>query len=235
MPFIVTENPAAAVCTVEAVRENPLYGSFQRALEEQRVHISDISVGSVKYPLRRQLRGTFTRALRELAVDGVSPMITGIGDSLQEAQSDFCLKVHASFQKLLGLRPFELTVDDRLVWETLVGIIDVTVYRNTTPIVVRQYSRISKARPYPLEVEWDDGHRESVTLSDVTDPDYVTYRPGQPFEAVIQRDPLTFRLLRVIHIRRCREPKRLAPDDEQSLLEDIGSTKQLPQDNKWQP
>lgn len=128
-----------------------------------------------------------------------------------------------------------MSPNDRLVWETLNAVIDVTVYRNTTPIVVRQFGRIRKVRPYPVEVEWEDGQREQVTFADVADPDYVTYRPGQPFEAIVQRDPLTFGLLRVIHIRRQSEARRLAPHDEQALLADAGSTTLLVQDTQWRP
>lgn len=235
MPFVVAEKPSAAVCTIAAVQETPVYRLFQRALEEQRMHIAEIRIGSTTYPLRRQLVGTYTRAYRELVVEGVSPVITGAGDTMQGAQDDFCLKVHAAFQALLHRRPFEMSAADKLAWETLNGIIDVTVYRNTTPIVVRQFGRIRKARPYPTEVEWEDGRRESVTLTDVAEPEFVTYRPGQPFEAVVQRDPLTSRLLRVIHIRRCSAPKRMAPHEEKALLAEIGSTKQLEQDSEWRP
>lgn len=100
MPFVVAENPSAVVCTVEAVRESPVHGLFQRALEEHRVPISEIACGTGKYPLRDQLIGTYTRALRELVVERVSPVITGSGDTVREAQDDFCLKVHAAFQEL---------------------------------------------------------------------------------------------------------------------------------------
>jgi hypothetical protein len=162
-------------------------------------------------------------------------VITGTGDSVQESQDDFCTSVHAAFQDLVHRRPFEMSVNDKLVWETLNGIIDVTVYRNTTPIVVRQFGRICKARPYPSEVQWEDGRRESMTLSDVAEPDYVTYCPGQPFEAIVHRDPLTSRLVRVVHIRRCSAPKRLLPAEERAILADAGSAKKLEPDSQWRP
>ena len=241
MPFIIGENPSAVVCTVEAVRDNPVRALIQRALEEQQVHIPEIVVGSTRYPLRRHLIGTYTRALRELSVQGVSPVITGSGETAQKAQQDFYLKVHAAFQHLLHRRPFEMDEYDKLVWNTLNDFIDVTVYRNATPLVVRQFGRISrvqplsKDRPCPVEVRWEDGRREHVTVSDVDDPDYVTYRPGQPFEATVHRDPLTSRLIRVVSIRRCGQTHRLPAEDETRLLAETGASKQLEQDTEWQP
>jgi hypothetical protein len=80
-----------------------------------------------------------------------------------------------------------------------------------------------------------DGRTETVTVKDVDDDDYVTYRAGQPFEAIVHRDPLTSRLMRVVHINRRSEPQRLDSGEEKQLLDEIGSTRHLHHDTQWRP
>jgi hypothetical protein len=117
--------------------------------------------------------------------------------------------------------------DDRATWRLIGSYVDVTVYRNSIPIQVRQYGRVLRARPYPTQVAWDDETKERVSLEIVDSPDFVTYKPGQPFEAVVARDPITFELLRIVHIERTCPPGRLDSEEEQQLLDEIGSTSKL--------
>jgi len=235
MPFVVAENPPAVMCTADILQDQQVRGLFARANEDQKVHIPRIVVGATRYPMRRPLVGTYFRALRELTVEGLSPLFIGEGDSAEAAKEDFCLKVHAAVQELIHKRPFEMTEHDKLIWNMLNEFIDVTVYRNTTPIVVRQFGKIMRTRPFPVQVAREDGRTETVTVKDVDDDDYVTYRAGQPFEAIVHRDPLTSRLMRVVHINRRSEPQRLDSGEEKQLLDEIGSTRHLHHDTQWRP
>lgn len=100
--------------------------------------------------------------------------------------------------------------------------------RNQTPIQVRQFGKITQARPYPQQIQWESGEREAISLDQVDSPDFVTFKPGQPFEAIVARDPLNFRLLRIVHVERRSMPARLSAVEEAQLLESIGSSQNLP-------
>lgn len=236
MPFFIAANPHSAVQVIEMRHDGEhLLGALGSISDEQLVQITDIAVGTINYPLRQELRGNYVRAMQVLTVNGVSPLILGEGKSSEEAKTDFCLKVHAAIQELIHKRPFEMTDRDRILWETLNEIIDTTVYRNTTPITVRQFGRIRRARPYPDEVTWENGSNERLNVTDVADPDYVNYKPGQPFEAVVERDPLSFKLIRVLHIERRRSPRRLSSTDEAEMLDESGSLHVFQTDDEWKP
>lgn len=122
-----------------------------------------------------------------------------------------------------------MTPEEQRDWSLLSERIDVTVLRNNTPVHVRQFGRVNKVRPYPVEVLWEDGRREPIDVRRVNAPDFITYRAGQPFEAIVERDPVDFRLRRIIHIERRSQPSRLAADQEADLLRSIGSAKTLPE------
>lgn len=77
-------------------------------------------------------------------------------------------------------------------------------------------------------IEWEDGSREAIRIEQVASPDFITFKTGQPFEAIVSRDPVDFRLLRIVHIERRPEPSRLPEREETELLESIGSATILP-------
>ncbi len=138
-------------------------------------------------------------------------------------------------QDLLVKRPFEMSSRDRLLWDSLNEYIDTTVYRNTTLVSIRQFGIVKRARPYPEELLWENGTTERVSLQQVASPDFVNYKPGQPFEAVVLRNPITFELIRIVHIDRCRSARRLAKLEESILLDEVGSRSVLPMDTNWKP
>jgi len=197
--------------------------------------ISQVVVGGVSYPLRRAFVGRYYRYLEQLVVDGISPLIIGRGGSENAAKEDFCLRLHSAIQDLLGKRPFELTDREKQLFATIDRFVDVTVFRNTQPIQVRQFGKISKARPYPEEIEWDNGSKEHVPLSLVVTPEYVSYKPGQPVEAVVERDPMTFRLRRVVHISKCKATRNWTAKEESEFLDSIGSSITAKADPNWRP
>ena len=61
----------------------------------------------------------------------------------------------------------------------------------------------------------------------VDSPDFITYKAGQPFEAVVERNPLTGELLRISHIERRRKIQRMRPQQEAELLHAIGSSERM--------
>jgi len=228
MPIAVAPycTPAAYVSPADAQDVRQFADVF--ASDAIRSDLSELCVAGVTYPLRRSCRASYIPVAGEFVVEEFSSFV-GQGDTLEEAREDWLRSVHASFQELLQKRPFEMSPEDKRVWSILSSNIDVAVYRNQTPIQVCQFGRISKARPYPQQIHWENGDREAISIDQVDVPDFITFKPGQPFEAVVARDPVDFRLLRIVHIQRRSEPTRLAAVEEANLLGSIGSTKTLPE------
>lgn len=193
-----------------------------------RFTLNDLRIAGVVYPLRRPCTASYIPGAGDFLVAGFSPMFVGRGTTLEEARKDWLLAVHVGFQELLHMRPFEMTPSDARRWNVLSSRIDVTVYRNQTPIQVRQFGKITQARPYPQQIQWENGDREAIRVDQVDSPDFVTFKPGQPIEAIVARDPLDSRLLRIVHVERRSKPSRLSASEETALLESIGSSKTLP-------
>lgn len=238
MPLSVSD--LANTSTIVAVADFSV-GNNAKSLNRPRVVdfrasvIPQVVVSDVSYPLRRAFVGRYYRYLEQLIIDGISPLIVGRGASENAAKEDFCLQIHSAIQDLLGKRPFELSSRDKQLLTTIDRFVDVTVFRNTQPIQVRQYGKISKARPYPEEIEWENGTKDIVPLSLVSTPEYVSFKPGQPIEAVVERDPMTFRLRRVIHISKCKATRTWSVMDETEFMASIGSSSTAKADPNWRP
>lgn len=194
--------------------------------------LNDIQVAGVVYPLRQPCATDYIPVVGEFLVEGFSPTFIGRGKTPKEARQDWALSVHAAFQALQYKRPFEMTTEDQGTWSVLASRIDVTVYRNQTPMFVRQFGKVGRARPYPDLIVWDNGTADKVSLAQVQSPDFITFKPGQPLEALVVRDPLTFQLLRIAHIQRRSSATRLPRAEEAELLASIGSAATLP-DADW--
>jgi hypothetical protein len=217
---------SAYVSPVDTMQEMPFRQYFES--DAIRLTLNDIHVAGVAYPLRRPCTANYIPGVGEFLVEGFSPAFVGRGATLEEARKDWLLAVHAGFQELLPMRPFEMTPSDMGRWNVLSSRIDVTVYRNQTPIQVRQFGKITQARPYPQQIQWENGEREAISEDQVDSPDFITFKPGQPIEAIVARDPLNFRLLRIVHVERRSTPARLSAAEEAELLESIGSSQNLP-------
>lgn len=227
MPLAVAQYspPPAYVTPAEERDDHRFAGVF--ATDAIRCDMSTLSVAGFTYPLRRICRASFIPVAGEFVVEEFSAFV-GRGETIDAAREDWALRVHAAFQELLHKRPFEMSADDKREWSVLSSNIDIAVYRNQTPLKITQFGRVSQARPYPSQIRWDDGTKEDVRVSQVDADDFITYKPGQPFEAVVARDPVSFRLQRIVHIQRRSEPGQLSADEEAELLDSIGSSKTLP-------
>ncbi len=169
------------------------------------VHLSQVQVGETTYPLRRPVRSVSVpngRGGWEFWVDGFSPRFVGRGACAEAAYRDWRDQVHEAFQALYRMRPFEMGPDERQAWDVLEGLIDVIGYQNDMPVLVRQLGQITQARPLPRQITWVDGTKETdIDLGRMPD-EFAGYKPGQWFEAIVERDPRTWRLRRVRFVQR---------------------------------
>lgn len=230
MPFVaVADNPVCAISVTSFVSDEMVAVRFADFADTDvmRSTLDKIQIGSVEYPLRRTVQATYIPGQGDYLVEGFSPAFIGHGKTQAEAFQNWKTAVHATFQELLHKRPFELTDADRRNWTVLSEQIDVTLYRNRIPIQIRQFGRVTKARPYPQQITWEDGCKEQVNLEIVDSPDFVTYKPGQPLEALVARDPITFAMLRILHVERRSNASRMPSEEEHRMLEGIGSARSL--------
>lgn len=209
---------------------------FSKGLPGGTLPVSEIRVGEANYRMRRPVQGYFTRQADgscEFWVDGFSPSFVGYGDKAAEAYRDWRDTVHEAFQNLHGMRPFEMDADERQQWDVLEEMIDVIGYRNETPIVLRQIGHVSQARPRPRQITWVDGRRETVRF-EAMPPEFAGYKPGQYFEADVERDPLTGRLRCVRHVQKISSVRPMTEGQAQQFFKDLPTTADLPESShEW--
>ena len=197
--------------------------------------IDTLQVGSTRYPLTTSLTlrafPGISPGAWECVVDEFGSAMVGQGSNLSRAARDCREKIHQRFQELLAKRPFEMSVEDKSAWNMLTTYIDLAAYKCNTPFVVRQFGKVEKARPLPEEIRWDNGRTERVNLKRMPS-EFVTYKAGQWFEALVSRNPVTFRLIKVHYTRRSAEPKAMSKSEIAAFCDQLPTTQELP-DTDW--
>ena len=194
------------------------------------IPLSEIRIGETCYRLRESLRGEFLSAddfTCEFWVDGFRPEFIGRGERAHDAYRDWRDQVHEAFQELYGKRPFEMNEEDQKRWQVLESFIDVVGYRNETPVVVRQVGQVTRTRPSHRRIEWVDGKSESVNLDDWPG-EFASYKPGQPFEADVEHDPLTWKMRKVRFVRRVGAIHPMAEGELKRFWQSLPTTRSLP-------
>ena len=143
---------------------------------------------------------------RELA-----SLCVGEGQTPRLAREDWHQRFHAEFQRLYAMRPFEMTPDESRNWEAILSIVDVVDYRLSTPLSIREIGCVRYPRtPYPSQMRWIDGRREGFSLHQVP-AELAGCKPGQWVEAIVEREPLTGRLIHIVHVQRIPSPLPESP------------------------
>jgi len=180
------------------------------------IPLAKLQVGNTTYPFHAQIRARFT-----FEVDGswacfstdIGSDIRGNGETPPRAFESWRERVHACFQALYALRPFEMTPTERQRWNRLAAVFDLADYQVRTPSSFRELGYISRARPVPDQIEWVNGRREHFELNQVPD-EVAGYKPGQWFEAVVRRSPENGRLIAIVHAQRTSSVPSRASDAE---------------------
>jgi hypothetical protein len=200
------------------------------------IPLSEIRIGETCYRLRESVWGEFLPTddgTCEFWVDRFSPQFVGNGLRAHDAYRDWRDKIHEAFQDLYGKRPFEMNADDLERWQVIEEIVDVVGYRNETPVVVRQVGEVSQARPLPRRITWVDGKSELVSLEELPG-EFASYKPGQPFEADVERDPLTWKMRKVRYIRRIKPIHPMKGGELERFWQTLPPTNSLPaSDRDW--
>ena len=202
---------------------------------DRKVISGSLVVGETSYPLRSALLGKFTHGTAwqqgEFSVPELFPEFIGIGWTYEDAFQDWRDQIHCRFQMLVAKRPFEMTESERATWLLLQDQIDVTAYRDATQLTIRQIGKVDQTRPDPIRIAWEDGRKERIRLDQMPGA-FASYKAGQPFEAVVIRDPVDYRLLRVVHLQKRKATPVLGAGEIDSLLHSIPTAESLP-DADW--
>ncbi|MFO0938328.1 MAG: hypothetical protein U0798_17620 [Gemmataceae bacterium] len=177
--------------------------------------IGDLRVGEAVYHTRSPLLATFYPRIRgvngELVMTPTSLNIVGVGKNFDEALRDWNNQFHIRFQTLLAKRPWELSAEEKDEWGQLELLVDVAAYRRETPYVIRQIGMLTRRRPFPDQIRWEDGRQERVWLEQMP-PEFAALHEGQRFEAEVVRDAVTGRMIRAIVVRRLPALRTMAAD-----------------------
>jgi hypothetical protein len=197
--------------------------------------ISIIRFGRTTYHMRQPVQGVFSSsetstAGGEFLMEGFPSEIVGRGCKPDEAYHDWATQFHTTFQRLLVMRPFEMSNADRHVWDSIQRVIDVERYRADQPLVVRQVGKVSVARSYPQVITWEDGTKERVRLKRMPG-EFATFKAGQPFEAIVHRHSVTHKIIRVEYVRRL--PDEGVKREELQDLWDSAPTSGSLSDTSW--
>jgi hypothetical protein len=141
--------------------------------------------------------------------------------------------MHVAFQCLYGKRPFEMTAAEKEQWATLENAIDVVAYTNISPLVLREVGEVSFGdRQCPQAIHWQHGKVDRVALDDMP-AEFASFRPGQPFEAVVERDRRTGTLRKVRYVKRIAAYRKLSSSELRGFLDSLPTTAQAPKATDW--
>lgn len=122
----------------------------------------------------------------------------------EDAVEKFKHKIHIRFQQLYSKRPFEMTEEEYHEWIKLANTIDLLNYKTTTPLETREIGCVSyKNLPYPYRIKWLTDENYIINPSEVPG-ELMSYRPGQWIEAVVERDPVNYKVLGISSTKKIR-------------------------------
>ena len=193
----------------------------------RRVLIGD----SCRYKLKRQidLKILYSGNPRfECFTEEFGSAIIGYGMIGSEALQDWKDQFHFRFQELHQMLSFEMSHEQMQLWGKIESLVDLTVYRNEQPVVMTQIGRITKMRPRPTLIQWINGEREDVPPTQFIPPEFISYKIGQFFEAVVERDFQTGHIRRIVHTKLLPNFKIHDESESNVFLSSLPSSENLP-------
>lgn len=175
------------------------------------VRLRDLSVGSARYEFLKPLSARHSWDGDAWICWALEPGLPykGRGETPALARQEWACLLHADFQRLYAMRPFEMSEADLRRWQSLLRIIDVSQYRESTPVSLREIGQVRwDTRPYPYKIQWIDGRYDLIELN-LVPPELAGCKPGQWVEADVRRHPRTGCLVQIDHVQRIatiREP-----------------------------
>lgn len=159
----------------------------------------EVVVGTTRYRLARPLRFNYvwTGCGWTCWEPQTAGLYVGSGRTQAHAAALWREALHADFQHLYGMRPFEMNARDRTRWSRLCCIIDVSTYRERAPLVLRTIGQVRWDKlQRPSSIVWLDGRKDRIRLNQCP-ADFAGCKSGQWIEAVAEYSPRSHRLLSI--------------------------------------
>ncbi len=186
-----------------------------------RHELASFKVGGVFYCLLHPVRAIYEPPIAgksgRLIAHGLEKHFVGKGPTLEEAREDWQLQIDFAIQQLLATQDFERTVEEQGQWRVLCQYFDLNEIRYSRPLRIRAYGRLLSNHSRKFRVRWIDGEKHVFTREQIAD-EMVAFRPGQPFEAVVLREPRTWRLLRIESAFPARNLPEVSDQEARELL-----------------
>ncbi len=188
------------------------YGTFGTALSTQygissndylesvfSAQLTELSVGRTIYKLIRPSKVRWWPTGEGdwmCSITGIKDY-QGIGNTRKEAFDELRLEIHTDFQRFLRKPRFEMSEEESLKWIQLSSVIDLLEYKLTTPLELREIGCVSYQRKSrPTRIKWLSGYNYIIDPEQVP-PELMSCKTGQWIEAVVKRDPVTYRELSI--------------------------------------
>lgn len=165
-----------------------------------------IKFGKHLYRLRQTRRSVITPT--SYSISGLEDSIVGRGDNVPAAQLSFQAAFHRVFQRLQGLRSFDLSGDDRRIWNTLVQLVDLKDYYANLMVTETRIGSIRRDRtPWARTVHWlGGGGRQEISMADAP-AEFAALSVGQYFEAAVEVEYNTRQFRSLESVRAIKTPE----------------------------
>lgn len=205
--------------------------------KEQSEAIETIHIGAAEYRLRRPSFANATPTedrTWEFHVEAFEPQFVGRGNSIAEAKSDFYLLIHSTFQSLVRVRPFRMTEEQISKWNVLETAIDVEEYWRTVPVTLRELGIVSSSQRGSRQVLWLDGKLTEEINVDQVPAEFFSFAENQWFEAIVEREPGSHKLRRLIYVQQVDPVRQLTEDERRKWFDSLPGSDSLPKsDLTW--
>ncbi len=170
--------------------------------------LKDIRFGGTSYkcPSGMRLYYQFSELRWQCWARELGAICVGEGETIKDAREDWLKRFHAEFQRLYSMRPFEMTAEDADTWQSILNTVDVVEYRLHLPLSLSEIGCVRyRKMPYPSQIYWIDGRREKFSLNQVPG-ELAGCKPGQWIEAIVEREPQSGMLRKIVHVQRIPSP-----------------------------
>lgn len=141
----------------------------------------------------------------------------GRGASLKASKLDWSMQVDTAIQRLFAKQDFERTSSEEKLWRGLGRFFDLNSIRYSIPLKIRAYGTLESIRGHRYIVRWlDSGRVNRLNRKDIPSA-MVSFRCGQPFEAVVIRNARDFKLIGIESVFATSSLPR-STDEDASLL-----------------
>ena len=230
----VTKAKLAKALTKLSGKEYAMEDVFPASSHEQEPEkdvLDELVFGPTTYhflrPLQKDVSRTYSQTW-ECSVEGLSPRFEGSGKSAESAERSFLSKVHSAFQSLVHLRPFRMTEEQRNDWSLLESLIDVPRYWESVPLKLIETGIVKSIDDDGWFVVWLDGDRVESINAEQAPPEFGAFKPGEWFEALVERTPDTHDLQKMPFARAIQPVHEMSEQELREWWDSLPTGEDLP-------